>query len=221
MCGRFALATEKHILEILYQLEIREDLQPRYNIAPSQNILACRLSPQHGRRELAALKWGLVPFWAEDETIGSRMINARSETVAEKPSFRDAFKKRRLLIPVSGFYEWKKEDGAKQPFYISRKDGQPFSLAGLWERWEKGKNPLESCTILTTEPNSLLAPLHNRMPVVVPPESYELWLDPEANSKTLHELLAPYPPDELIFYPVSRLVNSPYNESPELIEALT
>jgi putative SOS response-associated peptidase YedK len=168
MCGRFALATEKHILEILYQLEIREDLQLRYNIAPSQNILACRLSPQHGRRELAALKWGLVPFWAEDETIGSRMINARSETVAEKPSFRDAFKKRRLLIPVSGFYEWKKEDGAKQPFYISRKDGQPFSLAGLWERWDKGTNPLESCTILTTEPNLLLAPLHNRMPVVVP-----------------------------------------------------
>lgn len=221
MCGRFALATEKHILEILYQLEIREDLQPRYNIAPSQYILACRLSPQHGKRELAALKWGLVPFWAEDETIGSRMINARSETVAEKPSFRDAFKKRRLLIPVSGFYEWKKEDGAKQPFYISRKDGQPFSLAGLWERWDKGTNPLESCTILTTEPNSLLAPLHNRMPVVVPPENYELWLDPEANSKTLQELLAPYPPDELIFHPVSRLVNSPFNESPELIEALT
>jgi putative SOS response-associated peptidase YedK len=222
MCGRFALATEKHILEMLYQLEIRSDfdLMPRYNIAPSQKIPACRLSLQHGKRELVNLKWGLVPFWAEDDKIGSRMINARSETAAEKPSFREAFKKRRLLIPVSGFYEWKKEAEAKQPYYICRKDGKPFSLAGLWELWNKGGTPLESCTILTTEPNELLAPLHNRMPVIISPETYGHWLDPDTDSTTIQEMLAPYPSEELTAYPVSTLLNNPANDSPDLIKTL-
>jgi putative SOS response-associated peptidase YedK len=162
-----------------------------------------------------------VPFWAEDQSIGSRMINARSETAASKPSFRDAFKKRRILIPASGFYEWKQEEeGVKQPYYIQRLDGQPFSLAGLWERWEKGAAPLESCTILTTEPNSLIAPLHSRMPVIIAPGHYDLWLDPSAETAALTALLAPYAAAELNANPVSRLVNSPANDSPELIESL-
>lgn len=222
MCGRFALATEKKILEMLYQLIIRDDfeLRPRYNISPSQQIAVCRLSPQNGKKELAALKWGLVPFWVEDQSIGSRMINARSETAASKPSFRDAFKKRRILIPVSGFYEWKQEvEDVKQPYYIQRQDGQPFSLAGLWERWEKGTVPLESCTILTTEPNTLIAPLHKRMPVIIAPGNYDLWLDPSTDHAALTALLAPYAAAELAANPVSRLVNSPANDSPELIES--
>lgn len=223
MCGRFALATEKKILEMLYQLIIRDDfeLRPRYNISPSQQVTACRLSAQNGKRELAALKWGLVPFWAEDQSVARRMINARSETAASKPSFRDAFKKRRILIPVSGFYEWKQEEeGGKQPYYIKRQDGQPFSLAGLWERWEKGTASLESCTILTTEPNTLMAPLHKRMPVLIAPGHYDLWLDPSTDPAALTALLAPYAAAELTANPVSRLVNSPANDSPELIESI-
>ena len=222
MCGRFALATEKNILEMLYQLEIRSDfdLQPRFNIAPSQQIVALRRFPQSGEKELVNLKWGLVPFWSEDETSGSRLINARSETVDEKRTFRNAYKKRRLLIPVSGFYEWKKEEGAKQPYYITRKDGQPFSLAGLWERWEKSGTPLESCTILTTTPNVLLAALHKRMPVIIPRRAYKYWLDPGTESASLKELLVPYPAAELTFHPVSRLVNSPANDSSDMVEPL-
>lgn len=221
MCGRFALATEKHILEMLYQLEIRPDfdLLPRYNIAPSQKVVACRFAAEGTKRELVTLKWGLIPFWADDPAIGSRMINARSETISSKPSFRDAFKKRRALIPASGFYEWKKEQDGKQPYYICRQDAKPFSLAGLWERWEKGEESLESCTIITTAANTLIAPLHERMPVIISPEHYNHWLDPQSGPVALQELLQPSPPEELIYYPVSRLVNSPANEGPELIEA--
>ncbi len=219
MCGRFALVTEKKILELLYGLELCLDLQPRYNIAPSQEILALRQSPRFGSKEFTCLKWGLVPFWAEDSSIGNRMINARSETAPEKPSFRDAFKKRRLLIPASGFFEWKKdEEGAKQPYYISRKDGQPFSLAGLWERWEKSGSPLETCTILTTDPNRVVEPLHNRMPVIIPPGSFEKWLDPASDPAGLLEMLKPSPPEEMTAHPVSRAVNKPANNTPDLIE---
>ncbi len=217
MCGRFALATEKKVLQMLYDLEIRGDLMPRYNIAPSQNILAVRLSPREGKREPVTLKWGLVPFWAGDVTIGSKMINARAETAAKKPSFREAFKKRKLLIPASGFFEWKKEEGAKQPYYICRKDGQPFSLAGLWERWEKADIPLETCTILTTEPNELVAPIHNRMPVIIPHRAYEKWLEPAADINNYKELLQPHPPEDYTAYPVGRLVNNPAHDTPELI----
>ncbi|MFO7952952.1 MAG: SOS response-associated peptidase [Bacillota bacterium] len=217
MCGRFALATDKKILEMLFDLEIRAELPPRYNIAPAQEILAVRISPEDGQKEAAFLKWGLVPFFADDQTIGNRMINARAETVPHKPSFRNAFKKRRLLIPATGFFEWKKENGSKQPYYICRKDKKPFSLAGLWERWDKGERPLETCTILTTEPNSLVAPLHNRMPVIIPHEAYEDWLK-QAGEKDLSRLLKPYPAEELAAYPVSPLVNNPAQDSKELIE---
>ncbi len=217
MCGRFALATDKKALEMLYEMEIRLDFQPRYNIAPSQEILALRFSSPESGKELVTLKWGLVPFWADDAGIGSRMINARAETAPQKPSFRQSFKKRRLLIPASGFFEWKKQNGVKQPYYICPKKKQLFSLAGLWERWEKGEMPLETCTILTTGPNDLLAPIHNRMPVIIPSHSYEKWLDPAADITTLEELLKPYPAEELSAYPVSRQVNNPAQDSPELI----
>jgi len=219
MCGRFALATEKKILEMLFDLEIRTniDLRPRYNIAPSQQIAGLRLSPQNGEKELTVFKWGLVPFWARDQSIGSRMINARAETVATKPSFREAFKKRRMLIPASGFYEWKKEGKSKQPYYITRKDGRPFSFAGLWEHWGQGGESLQSCAIVTTEPNELLAPIHNRMPVIIPVEKYDNWLSPESDANELKYLLAPLTPEELILYPVTPLVNNPANDSTDLL----
>ncbi len=221
MCGRFALVAEKRILDMLFGLELRFDLQPRFNIAPTQDVLALRRLPAENKKEFVHLRWGLVPFWARDSSIGNRMINARAETAPEKPSFRDAFKKRRLLIPASGFFEWKKEQDGKQPYYICRDDKEPFAFAGLWERWEKGEQPLETCTILTTEPNSLLAPIHNRMPVIISPRHFEQWLDPEADSASLHNLLHPYPPGELTAYHVSRQVNKPSNDNPDLIKPLS
>ena len=218
MCGRFALATEKHVLEMLYQLEIREDLQQRFNIAPGGEILGVRASAGSPGREASLFRWGLIPFWADDPAIGYRMINARSETAAEKPSFRSAYRKRRLLIPASGFYEWKKSGQAKQPYYISSKDGAPFSFAGLWERWEKGEEPLESCTILTTVPNALLKDLHDRMPVIIRPEDYRDWLDPAVPAESVAGFLKPYPSEELTAHPVSTRVNKPVNDGPDLIK---
>ncbi len=223
MCGRFALVTEKHILEMLFELDysFNFELKPRFNIAPSQQVPVVRLSSAEEKRELALLKWGLVPFWAKDQTIGNRLINARAETAREKPAFRDAYKKRRLLVPASGFYEWKNEAGGKQPYFITAKSKELISLAGLWERWGKGtEQPLETFTILTTEPNTLVAELHNRMPVIIPPQSFGAWLDPLTGEDHLQQLLKPYPEDQLYYYPVSRLVNKPTNDFPELIESL-
>lgn len=220
MCGRFALATEKHVLEMLFRLDIQEDLYPRYNIAPGQDVAIVRAAPAENRKEIAFLKWGLVPFWASDQSIGSRMINARSETVTEKPSFREAFKKRRLLIPATGFFEWRKEDGQKQPYYICRKDQAPFAFAGLWENWQKGLEPLNTCTIMTTEPNALLSEIHNRMPVIIEQQQYDLWLDPQANRSELLDLLKPAMASELMLFPVSTRVNNPANEAADLIEPL-
>lgn len=223
MCGRFALVTEKHILELLFELDYSLDfeIKSRYNIAPTQQTPVVRLSAADNKRELALLKWGLVPFWAKDETIGNRLINARAETVREKPAFRDAYKKRRLLIPASGFYEWKSEAAGKQPYFITAKSKELLSLAGLWERWDKGpEQSLETFTILTTEPNSLVAELHNRMPVIIPSQSFGAWLDPLTGEDQLQQLMKPYPEDRLIYYPVSRLVNKPNNDVPEMIEPL-
>lgn len=222
MCGRFALATEKNILDMLYELEGRTDfsLRPRYNIAPSQKTVVLRLSPESGERELADLQWGLVPFWADDPAIGNKMINARAETADLKPSFREAFKKRRLLVPASGFFEWKKEEDGKQPYYITSVDGKPFSLAGLWERWEKGGKILETFTILTTEANELVARLHQRMPVILSRLAYGQWLNHQSNPADLQKLLIPYSSTALTAYPVSRLVNSPANDNPALVEPL-
>jgi putative SOS response-associated peptidase YedK len=207
------------------------DVPPRYNIAPTQLVAAVRVaaqaeaSPTRGAaavRELALLHWGLIPFWAKDPKIGARMINARSETVAEKPSFRAAFRQRRCLVVADGFYEWQKTERGKQPFYIRLREGRTFAFAGLWERWKGPDEALiESCTLLTTQPNELIHALHNRMPVILHPRDYELWLDPGVQqAERLQPLLQAYPAGEMEAYPVSRLVNRPENDDPRCIEPL-
>jgi putative SOS response-associated peptidase YedK len=167
------------------------------------------------------LRWGLIPSWADDPTIGNRLINARSETVASKPSFRAAFKNRRCLIPADGFYEWKKEGKTKQPLHIQRKHGLPFAFAGLWEEWERENEIIQSCTIITTEANELMAEFHDRMPVILDAKHYELWLDPEVHDPNLLEpLLRPYPSEELVVHAVGSLVNNPRNEDPRCVEPM-
>lgn len=225
MCGRFTLtATADEIAEAFSWLTIPQAdmaLTLRYNIAPSQPIAVV---PNTGENKLDFFIWGLIPFWAKDPKIGNRMINARSETLAEKPSFKAAYKYRRCLILSTGFYEWKKEPGSKTkiPHYIQMKSGQPFAFAGLWERWNApdGSEVLTS-TIITTEPNELLKPIHNRMPVILPQSAYEEWLTPgEKAAKDLNALLAPYPASEMQAFPVSTFVNSPANDSPQCIQTI-
>jgi putative SOS response-associated peptidase YedK len=217
MCGRFALTSPPDVLAALFRLDDVPALQPRYNVAPTQQIPAVR--QRDGRREMVLLHWGLVPFWADDASIGSRMINARSESAANKPAFRAAFRKRRCLIPADGFYEWQKQGKTKQPYYIHRADDQPLAFAGLWERWEKGDEPIESCTILTTSPNKLLAELHNRMPVVLEPEDFERYLDPAVeDAVALESLLGPAAEGVLAAHPVSTHVNKPANDDPRCVE---
>jgi putative SOS response-associated peptidase YedK len=204
------------VIEEHFGVEVPET-QPGFNIAPTQKVLAIR--EESGERDAAWLKWGLVPSWAKDPSMGARLINARSETVAEKPSFREAFKKRRCIIPADGFYEWQRTEGRKQPYFFQMRDGRPFGFAGLWERWEgEGGELLDSCTILTTEANEALRPVHDRMPVILHPEEYSLWLEAgDRERATLRELLRPYPAEEIVSYPVSPLVNSPSNRGAELI----
>jgi len=222
MCGRFTLSTPPEDLAQQFELPQAPSVEPRYNIAPTQPVAAVRLHPDRGERLLDMLKWGLIPFWAKDPAIGSRMINARSETVAEKPAFRAAFRQRRCLVPADGFYEWQKVGTRKQPYVIRLRDGGPFAIAGLWEHW-KGTDGevIESCTLLTTEANDLLRPVHPRMPVILDPENYALWLDTEVDDTALLEsLLHPYAEVPLACYPVSTRVNAPANEGPDLIEPL-
>jgi putative SOS response-associated peptidase YedK len=186
---------------------------PRFNVAPTQNVAVVRLDSKQQGRELPHLRWGLIPSWADDPSIGSRMINARAETVAEKPAFRHAFKAKRCLVVADGFYEWQRMDGRKQPYFIHLKDDRPFAFAGLWERWTKGDELIESCTIITTGANELMQPIHDRMPVVIPKSAYDIWLDPTIKDpERLQPLLAPYPSDEMVAYTVSTLVNSPKND---------
>ncbi len=217
MCGRYTLSTPVGVLAEEFGLAgPLPELQPSYNVAPTQEVPAV-LAGGGGRR-LELLKWGLIPSWANDPGIGARMINARSETVAEKPSFRRAFKDRRCLIPADGFYEWQRTNGGKQPYYFRMKSGRPFAFAGLWESWNGGEE-IHSCTILTTDANDLLGEIHHRMPVILPHEDYELWLDPAVREpEELLPLLAPYPADDMEAYPVSRMVNSPSNDDPGCIE---
>ena len=227
MCGRFTRskdffsqhADQRAFLEQL-GLTSADVLPPSYNIAPTQQIAAVR-SGDHDRHELVMLRWGLVPGWADDLAIGNRMINARAESVAEKPAFRSAFKKRRCLVLADGFYEWQKTGKAKQPYFIHLKGSKPFCFAGLWERWSKGEKPVETCTILTTDANKLMAPLHDRMPVIIAPEDYDLWLDVAVQEpERLQPLLRPYPEAEMEAYLVSTLVNSPKNNSPACVEPI-
>jgi putative SOS response-associated peptidase YedK len=219
MCGRFTLTVDtKQLQEAFPGVQMPDGIQPRFNIAPTQPIAVI---PNDGKNRLDYFVWGLIPSWAKDPEIGNRMINARAETLAEKPSFRAAFRRRRCLIPADGFYEWRQPPGQKTkiPMYIQMKDKRVFSFAGLWETWNSPDGSLIlSCAIITTTPNALMKDIHNRMPVILPEEAYPAWLDQnEADPDRLARYLAPYPDEEMTAFPVSRAVNSPANESPECI----
>lgn len=205
MCGRFTQFAVTKAAEALQVEAI--DLPPRYNIAPTQTVAAIAQLPEHTQRQWLPLRWGLIPSWAKDMAIGSKLINARSETVAAKPSFRSAFKHRRCLIPTNGFYEWQPLGGSKkkQPYFIGLQNDDPFTLAGLWERWESPEGDiLETCTILTTTANELVSPIHDRMPVILQTQDYDQWLDPNfKQADKLQGLLKPYPAAAMQAYPVS------------------
>ncbi len=245
MCGRFTLTTPTdEISEYFRILEggagfARHRHRPRYNIAPTQEV-ACvrrRVSPEEqgaATRELVEMRWGLIPSWAKDPGIGSRMINARSETVAEKPAYREAFRRRRCLVVADGFYEWKRMKGTKQPYFIYLENRQPFAFAGLWESWRPRHGHLddlvgagrptvpltssgrvESCSFLTTGPNELVKDIHDRMPVILPPERWDAWLDPEFDDvEELAGFLLPYAAGHMRAHPVSTHVNKPANDDP-------
>lgn len=219
MCGRFTLTVDpEQLRETFPGVKIPDEIQPRYNIAPSQPVAVIA---NDGQNRLDFFTWGLIPSWAKDPAIGNRMINARAETLAEKPSFRAAYRRRRCLVLADGFYEWRQEPGskAKTPMYIQMESREPFAFAGLWEIWHSADgSEIRSCNIITTEPNNLLKQIHNRMPVILPRESYDLWLAPgEMEPQQLDPLLKPFPAQEMMAFPVSRLVNSPANDTPEVI----
>ena len=220
MCGRYTLSSSSDLVSELFDLDESVELSPRYNIAPSQEVAAVRLEPEVGRA-LRMLRWGLVPAWQKAAPgFDARMINARAETAAQKPAFRDAFRRRRCLLPADGFFEWKKLGQRKQPYVIRMQDGRPFAFAGLWERWHGEDGAVvESCAILTTEPNELMREIHDRMPVILPPADYTSWLDPgEEDPDRLSPLLRPYPAGDMLAYPVSPHVNSPRHDDPSCVE---
>ncbi len=221
MCGRYTLRTPAKDVATLFELDEVPDLTPRYNIAPTQSVAAVRRQPGMRQRELVMLHWGLIPPWADDPKIGYSTINARAETVATKPTYRGPFKKRRCLIVADGFYEWQKSGSKKQPFLIQRRDGGPFALAGLWERWKRDDLAIESCSIIVTTPNELIGTIHDRMPVILDPRDFESWLDP-ANEDVprLEQLLVPAPADQFQTFPVSTLVNNPGNDVAGCVEPL-
>lgn len=220
MCGRFTRNYSWREIHDMLDLKWPASLaaEPSFNVAPTQGSPVVIVN-EGGERGVRAMRWGLVPFWAKDESIGSRMINARAETVAEKPAFRAALAKRRCVVPVSGFYEWKKSGKGKQPYYILRADEKPMLLAGLWERWDKGESPLETFTIVTVEANDLMAQMHDRMPAVLEEEDLARWLDAEGvPAGEAAAMLRPCDPALLMCRPVSARVNSPRNNDPSLIE---
>ena len=223
MCGRFTHRLTWQQVHGLYHLtdprQAELDLKPRYNAAPTDVLPVCRLN-RGGQREIAMLRWGLIPFWANDAKVGFKSINARAETVATAPAFRDAFKRHRCVVPANGFSEWKTlAGGGKQPYLIQIRDGAPFSFAGLWDRWSKGEAPIESFTIITGEPNALVADLHDRMPVILDPADYDGWLT-GSDAAALQKMLQPFPAQLMSAYPVSTKVNSVRNDTPEVVEPL-
>ncbi|HLF02644.1 MAG TPA: SOS response-associated peptidase [Anaerolineales bacterium] len=227
MCGRFTLTADADTIREAFALSQSSsatlaELTPRYNIAPSQPV-AVVLADSDGARKLEFFKWGLVPVWAKDPKIGYKMINARAETLAEKPSFRTALKKRRCLVLADGFYEWKKDGKTKTPMHIQLKSGEPFALAGLYEFWKPPDSDVlvKSCTLITTTPNSLMEKIHDRMPVILRPQAYDLWLTPgELPAEKSLPLLKPYAASQMQAARVSALVNSPANDSPECIKPI-
>ena len=239
MCGRFTLTSPVDEISGYFRVLTDAALEPRYNIAPTQPVVAVRVR-EGGDRRLAELRWGLIPYWAKDPAIGNRMINARAETAAQKTAYKEPVVRRRCLVLADGFYEWQKvKGGPKQPYFMSMTDGKSFAFAGLWDRWRPRGDQLEeltpaaratmplnkegrveSCSFVTTEPNKLLAPIHDRMPVIVPPELWDTWLDPEVQeAAALGEILRPYPAELMQAHPVTTHVNNPANDDPECIKA--
>jgi len=220
MCGRYAFFSPAEAVKRTFALDLLPELKPRYNIAPTQSVAALRVV-EEGRRSLVMLHWGLVPHWAKERAIGNRMINARSETLAEKPAYRDAFRRRRCLVLADGWYEWQAAPGGKQPWFVRLRDPRPIAFAGLWERWKDPAGELlESCSIVTCDASESIRKVHDRMPVVLPGESWDRWMDPAySDTEALSKILAPYDAKALKAWQVSRLVNAPKNEGPKLIEA--
>ena len=221
MCGRFSLGGTVRVGQ-LFDLPNWPETPPRYNIAPGQDVPAVIRNRETAARESRRFRWGLVPFWAKDPTIGNRLINARAETVAAKPAFRRPLRERRCLILADGFYEWEQRGRGKQPWYIRMRDSRPFAFAGLWDRWQPASDePIETCAIVTTEPNEVIGRVHNRMPAILSPEAYGLWLDPTFQDvEGVQAVLRPFPAEEMVAFPVGTQVNSPVHDSPDLIVPL-
>lgn len=223
MCGRFVRQSDIDAYAKLLQAEVNSNLEPGYNIAPTQDILVARVD-QNGTRELVSLRWGLVPGWSKGPDNRYSMINARADTIASKPAYRNAFKQRRCLIAADGFYEWRKQEQnrAKQPYYIHLARQKPFAMAGVWEIWRGDDDEvIQSCAIITTDANELVADIHDRMPVILAPKDYTAWLDPAMRDvEALGEMLKPFPAGRMAAYPVSTRVNSPANNSPDCIAPL-
>lgn len=218
MCGRYRLSRRKQLVEEYFDTaDCQDDWNPRHNIAPTQPVPVVRQNPTKPARELSMMRWGLIPHWAKDPAIATSTINAKSETAATKPAFRDPLKFRRCLIPADGFYEWKRTGTSKQPFCFEVNDGELFAFAGIWDGWKNAEGQwIKSCSILTTVPNSVTSAVHERMPVILVPDYYDLWLDPEMqNSSAVSELLKPYDARLMRCYPVSTRVNHVANDGAE------
>ena len=218
MCGRYSLISDLTALQLRFDFENPvSDYAPRFNIAPTQNVLTVRW--EDGHNVAKHMRWGLIPSWAKDMSIGNRAINARAETLADRPMFRTALRRRRCLILADGFYEWAGSGKARQPMRILMTTGEPFAFAGLWETWTNPEGEMiNSCTIITTTPNDVMRPIHDRMPVILPQEHEAAWLDHSIeDATTLSGFLTPYPPDIMETYPVSMLINSPANDTPDVI----
>jgi len=218
MCGRYRLSRRKQIVEEYFDsVPGDEEWSPRYNIAPTQFVPVIRQNPREPLRELSLLRWGLIPSWATDRSVGARMINARSETAATRPAFRDALKSRRCLLPADGFYEWQRAGRVKQPYCFELNDGALFAFAGVWDRWkDDGGRMIETCSILTTTPNAVTSAIHDRMPVILDPDGYDLWLDPGMRDlSVVSEMLKPYDARGMRCYPISTRINQVGNDDEE------
>ncbi|BAU66413.1 hypothetical protein STA3757_38170 [Stanieria sp. NIES-3757] len=222
MCGRFTQTSSSSEIAKAFDLADVPPLEPQYNIAPTQQVATILRSDPEREREFRWLRWGLIPNWAKDRSIGNKLINARAETVAQKPSFKSAFCHSRCLIIASGFYEWQQQENRKQPYYIQKKDRSPFAFAGLYSTWKSQEGEtLYTCTIITTEANELMKPIHKRMPVILEFTDYDLWLDPTVQQpELLQSFLQPYNSDKLKAYPVTPLVNQPRNNTPECLKSI-
>jgi len=225
MCGRFVISSSYDFIKKSFAIDFTDrDITPNYNVCPTQHIPAVR--NKNGKNILTKMHWGLVPSWAKDKSAATRMINARSETISEKPSFRNAFKKRRCLIPVNGYYEWKGDKGNKQPYFITPTTGVLFGFAGLWERWTDKEapdsSPFDSCTIVTTAASIAIEHIHTRMPLILDPRYYDAWLNPELEDVgELRRILQSGAVQEMTYYPVSKAVNPVKNNGPELIQKIS